>query len=168
MNQHEKNFRRFEPTIEALLSAWPVARVLLPEEFNLAPISCVARLREALRSILSNPLWETKVNRSQLKDLRRKLCVALMEDGTVYLGPTLASAFKGNGTSGRPIATPNELTLITPPDNVITAATLLLHHRIVNKIVIQAPNTQARAQVSSLESLYDIAVLDEPTQLIIF
>lgn len=84
-HQHlESSFRRYEKLIEYALSFYPDVYVVDKQQlkdFGLPPslITCCARCRDAIASLLSND-WKTTINVSLLRDKRKQFHISIHND----------------------------------------------------------------------------------------
>lgn len=84
----ESNFRRFEPTIIAILERWPQKSVFKPISLSVETFG--ARLRDAVTAYLRlDCLWESIIDRDKLREVWQKKHVKLV-------GPTVVVCLKSS------------------------------------------------------------------------
>lgn len=84
----EKQFRRFEPIIAAVLSAYPQPFTFAPVTMTLSFETFASRYRDACHSFKKNN-WESKLDRDKfLLHFDEIKKVTFLDDGHVWIGPS--------------------------------------------------------------------------------
>ncbi len=168
----ERAFRRYEHVIRHAIAAYP--RTILVQPRELAPATFVARLRDAIASLRKfkwNTDWE-------YTDLKLKDLAVLVQSNGIHVGPRNTRPIEvegivhpGRTKLSRDTTLPHVL-IPDPTPEQLEAYCLLATSHPTNlgplAVTRTAQNAHLRAVLSSLEDVYDIAVVDHPTQWIVF
>lgn len=159
----EAAFRKYEQTIADIVRGFPNPRIFLPPG---SPVTFACRLRDAIRSLRENQ-WTTIVPLAAFFQCVDEIVVSEKSDGSVIVGNSETVKTPGTNPTIRiktqalviDIRRFQDLVLF---DYVLTAAVVLLHHRILTtpieiQIVDAGNHLTVETSVAHLEETYDIA-----------
>lgn len=136
----ERNFRRYEQTIQLITETFPSTLNLDP--VPLSPLTFTCRLRDAIVSVLKYK-WTTTINLETLAQIKPNLKIT-SDENEVTISPRHKRGLN-------PVKPPTIVKQSLPPE-CLEAFALLLHHRLIEPVTVcETPET-----LVALKEKYDI------------